>query len=274
MIAPDPAPTPHAPPAAADHPSATMPVGLPAAAAHGRRSLPAGEMIDLLTVPLAEGEDRQPPAGGVNATSIEEIVRRWVSGATGPSSPVTFVPLYGCHVAWTTCRAAVIGPLERLAQLEAAVLEFAGVEADLRDAERRAATLLETVEADVGRSLALDDHSPDRRAELAGRHREAVAVGRRLALLTPVVHAPPLHPPTLASQLGERLRERTRLVERHEFATQRAELAERVAEACGQRALEAGIARRQLGLEWAIVVLLVVQTVLLVVELLAQGPTP
>lgn len=90
----------------------------------------------------------------------------------------------------------------------------------------------------------------------------------------PVVHAPPLHPPTLASQLGERLRERTRLVERHEFATQQAELAERVAEACGQRALEAGIARRQLGLEWAIVVLLVVQTALLVVELLSQRATP
>jgi len=83
-----------------------------------------------------------------------------------------------------------------------------------------------------------------------------------------------LHPPTLASQLGERLRERTRLLERQEFASQRADLAERVAEACGQRALEAGIARRHTALEWTIVVLLVVQTALLVVELLAQRATP
>ena len=95
-----------------------------------------------------------------------------------------------------------------------------------------------------------------------------------MAVIAPAVHAPPVHPPTLASQLCERLRDRTRLAERHEFAVDRAELAERLYEACGQRAAEFGIARRQMGLEWAIVVLLVIQTALLLVDLLAWRGTP
>ena len=271
MIATDRSPPPLDPPTAANGQTPALPSGLPAATARGSRRLPTGELLEILSVPVAETPDSPVTAEGM---SIEATVRHWVSASAGPAAGVVFVPLYGSHVAWAAERAAVIGPPERLAQLEAAVVDFAAVESELRDAERLAATLLETVEGDVLASLALDTHAPDRRTELADRHRQAVAVGRRLALLAPLAHTPPLHPPTLASQLGERLRERTRLVERLEFATQRAELAERVAEACGQRALEAGIARRQLGLEWAIVVLLVVQTVLLVVELLSQRATP
>lgn len=272
MISPDSVTTP-GPIVIPDHRPVSVPFGLPAAAVCVSRPLSTGEHVEVLSVPLDETAAPWPPATDGGPGGLEDTIRRWVSAAASPAATVV-VPLYGCHVAWTAGRAAVIGPPERLGQLEAAVVEFAGAEADLRDAERRAAALLEAVEGDVATSLSLDEHSPDRRAELADRHRQTVAVGRRLALLAPLVHAPPLHPPTLASQLGERLRERTRLVERLEFATQRAELAERVAEACGQRALEAGIARRQLGLEWAIVVLLVVQTALLVVELLSHRATP
>jgi hypothetical protein len=273
MISPDSVTTP-GPIVIPDHRPVSVPFGLPADAVCVSRPLSTGEYVEVLSLPLEETAAPWPPATDGGPGGLEDTIRRWVSAAASPAATVVVVPLYGCHVAWTAGRAAVIGPPERLGQLEAAVVEFAGVEADLRDAERRAAALLETVEGDVATSLSLDEHSPDRCAELADRHRRAVAVGRRLALLAPLVHTPPLHPPTLASQLGERLRERTRLVERLEFATQRAEFAERVAEACGQRALEAGIGRRQLGLEWAIVVLLVVQTALLVVELLSHRVTP
>lgn len=251
----------------------SLPAGLPAASSGSRRGLPTGEVLDVIAVPLPEPDPTLGP-GDREPSRVEAVVRQWVSATTVPPSPVAFVPLYGCQVVWAAGRAAIIGPPDRLDQLAAAVTDFAGVEAELRAVERRAVALLETVEADVAGSLSLEEHSPDRRTQVAARHLEAVALGRRLALLAPAVHAPPLHPPTLASQLGERLRERTRLVERHEFATQRAELAERVAEACGQRALEAGIARRQSGLEWTIVVLLVIQTALLVVELLAQRAAP
>lgn len=254
--------------------SAMVPSGLPAAASCVAHSLPTGEVLEVLSVPL-EPESASPSSGAIAETdAIETMIRRWSTEAASPQAPIVFVPLYGCHVTWASGRAAICGPRDRLGLLEAALVEFAGIEADLRSGERQATSLLDSLEGDVASSLSIEPTMPDRRAEMAARHREAVAVGRRLMLLAPLVHAPPVHPPTLASQLGERLRERARLVERHEFATQRAELAERVAEACGQRALEVGIARRQIGLEWAIVVLLVVQTVMLVVELLAQQATP
>jgi len=263
-------PTPdHADP----RPTGQVPPGLPPGASWSDRRLQTGEVLEVLSVPL---DAAAPPPAGLNAVpdATDDVIRHWLTAASATQAAVVSVPLYGCHVAWTAGRAAVHGPRDRLAALEEAVGEFADVEAELRAVEARGKALLEALDTDLAMSLAIEPHVPDRRAESAARHREAVAVARRLAVLAPLAHAPPLHPPTLASQLGERLRERTRLVERHEFATQRAELAERVAEACGQRALEVGIARRQIGLEWAIVILLVVQTVLLVVELLAQRAAP
>ena len=273
MIAKDRDPPPAPEPNPGPGPDA-VPSGLPSASSCSRRTLPTGEWLDLLVVPLEEPDPSRAPLEADEPGRIESLVRQWAAVGHSPPAPAVFVPLYGCQVTWSAKRAAVIGPPVHLAQLEAAVTEFAGVEADLRAAERRAAALLDALDGDVAGSLAFEEHTPDRRVEMAARHREAFAVARRLTLLAPAVHAPPLHPPTLASQLGERLRERSRLLERQEFASQRADLAERVAEACGQRALEAGIARRQTALEWTIVILLVVQTALLVFELLAQRAAP
>jgi hypothetical protein len=229
----------------------------PAAAALGPGAelrlvpLPTGETLELALVPVDEGSE--PAVTVAGATSSGAAAGNWVAAAATatptpagfqPAAPAaTVVPLYGCLVAWAPARAAVVGPADRLEHLAAAVGAFAACEARLRAAEAATLALLETAEADAADSGDLDAGSADRRAELAGRYREAVAVSRRLALLAPAVHAPPLHPPTLASQLGERLRDRTRLAERHALAVGRAELAERVAEAASQRALDLGIAR-------------------------------
>lgn len=247
-----------------------IPAGLPGTASLRRLPLSATAAIDLLTVAVEAAADTGGPPGGV-----ADIIREWAT--TESPDPIArvspapiVVPLYGCLVVWSADRAAVVGPGERLSQLENAVADFAIHEATLRDAEQRAMALLDMIEADAGAAFDIDHASGDRRIELAARYREAVAVGRRLALVAPAVHAAPVHPPTLASQLGERLRERARLVERHELAVGRADLAERVAEACGQRAVDSSLGRRQTGLEWAIVVLLVVQTALMLVDLLAR----
>lgn len=249
-----------------------IPAGLPATASIRRLPLSATAAIDLLSVAVEAAADTGGPP-----ESVADIIRDWaMTESPDPAARVSpapiVVPLYGCLVVWSADRAAVVGPGERLGQLEHAVADFATHEATLRDAEQRATALLDTIEADAAAAFEIDHASGDRRIALAARYREAVAVGRRLAVVAPAVHASPVHPPTLASQLGERLRERARLVERHELAVGRADLAERVAEACGQRAADMGIARRQMGLEWAIIVLLVVQTALMLVDLLAwQG---
>ncbi|MFM7136664.1 MAG: hypothetical protein ACKO1M_06295, partial [Planctomycetota bacterium] len=91
MIATDPGPQPHDPAAAADLSSPAIPEGLPTTVAYGLRRLPAGEVLELLAVPLTEDADRRAPVGAAAATSIEETVRQWVSAAAGPLVPVAFV---------------------------------------------------------------------------------------------------------------------------------------------------------------------------------------
>lgn len=258
-------------------PAPGLPAGLPDAATLVAKTLPSGGAFELLLVPVAtasEGEAAADPAIAHETAALAAWVAAGPEQASAGCPPAVTIPLYGTLVAWGPGRGVVVGPTERLPELERAVLEFAGHEATLRAAEQRATTLLAQVEADLDGQLGLDDRAPERRAVRGARHREAVAVARSLALLAPAVHAPPVHPPTLASQLGERLRDRSRLAERHELAVGRAELAERVAEGASQRALDLDIARRQMGLEWAIIVLLVIQTAILVVDLLAQQGAP
>ena len=251
--------------------------GLPAGAGVERLPLAAGEEVELATLAVPEADERGA-ANGDAQTHLAALAAAWVAAAApaaglAAAGPVN-VPLYGCHVVWSPTRAAVVGPASRLGQLRAALVEFAAREADLRDAEQRAARLLDGSEADAAVTFASDERLTSRGADAAARYREAISIRRRLAGLSPAIHAPPVHPPTLASQLGERLRDRTRLAERHEQAVEKAELVERVAEACGQRAADLVIARRQLALEWAIVALLVAQTVLLLVDALASRGTP
>jgi hypothetical protein len=248
-----------------------VPAGLPADASLRRVPLASNDELLVLMVPM---QDRHGENGTSESALLVEIITAWAAEAApqnGPSPSVVSVPLYGCHVVWTPGRAAVAGPLPRLELLVTAVSDFASREGELRQLEQRCTDLVVAVEGDAAHAFEFGERSVGQRDVLAARFREAVAVRGRLAVLAPAVHAPPLHPPTLASQLGERLRDRTRLAERHEFAVDRAELAERLYEACGQRISEFGIARRQLALEWAIVVLLVIQTALLVVDLLSRG---
>jgi hypothetical protein len=265
--------------------AASLTAGLPSTATVLRRWLAAGDSLEILVVPTPLPDDPTSAAAHQGPDGMTERLRAWVmagngaapapAGAAHPlSPPAVVVPLYGSLVVWTPGRAALAGAAEALGQLEEAVLEFANREAELRAAEGRAAALLDALPGDAARGFTLDGEPADPADAPAERYREAVALGRALALLAPAVHAPPLHPPTLASQLGERLRDRTRLVERHGLAVERAEFIERTTEARAHRALEVGVARRQTGLEWAIVVLLVVQTVLLVIDLLARRGTP
>ncbi len=255
--------------------SRIVPAGLPKDSAIRQVRLCNDELLDVLVVPVSHRLDQPRVALAPDDVDVTEIISRWIAAANDRSSPLVppsvVVPLYGCIVAWAARRAAVAGPADRLAALEATVIDFASREVELRAAEEEAFRLVDTVVADAGAS---DHHTPEHRSLLAQRYVEAVTVSRRLSTIAPAIHAPPVHPPTLASQLSERLRERTRLLERHDLAVERAEIAERIAEASRQRADELGVAQQQTGLEWAIVVLLVVQTTLLVVDLLARQGTP
>jgi hypothetical protein len=172
-------------------------------------------------------------------------------------------------VFWARGCVALVAPPERRAAVRRALLEFAHVEAELRAIETDLGARWPELEADAPLAFEFDEGAARKKQQLAQRFLQVLALRARLARITPQVLCPHVHPPTLASQIGERLRERTRVAQRLEFAGGQLEVFERVYEQCGQRASDFGLARTGHTLEWIIIVLLFAQIVLVSVELMA-----
>ena len=113
------------------------------------------------------------------------------------------------------------------------------------------------MEADAPLAFTFEEKSLSRRPELQQRFQRVVEIRPRQTCLSPHVHCPHLHPPTLASQVNERFRERTRLFHRHEILGQQLEVFERTYEAIGRRSSDFIQSRIGHMLEWIIIVLLV-----------------
>jgi hypothetical protein len=239
--------------------------GVPVGATVERLSLTDGGTLELavLAAPAVDAATHDAVAADMIASSVA-----WAT--MSPDEPPLTVPLYGNHVVWSRRRTVVIGPADRLSSMRAAVLEFAQREAELRDIERRLAGLLAHVDGDAHLAFTFDEASLSRREELAGRFCEAVSLRRRVAMLAPALQLPAPQPPTLAGQVGERLRDRIRLVERLEHAVEQADLVERVYGSCGERSAEYMTSRRHATLEWVIILLLAAETVLITIDMLAS----
>jgi hypothetical protein len=223
------------------------------------RPVPAGDLL-VLSVPAPEHED----------VELLARVRDWVDSAvpeTGPASQM--VALHGAQVFWAQGCVALVAPPERRAAVRRALIEFAHVEAELCAIEADLSVRWPELEADAPLAFEFDEKATRKKKQLAQRFLTVLSLRARLARVTPQVLCPHVHPPTLASQIGERLRERTRLAQRLEFAGGQLEVFERVYEQCGQRASDFGLARTGHTLEWIIIVLLFAQIVLVSVELMA-----
>jgi len=238
--------------------AAELPTGLPAGSRIEPAALPGGG--DLLLVPVA------PTA----AAALLPQLLAWAEQSDNAVPPVV-VELYGTLVLWTPRRAAVASPADRLPRATAAVTEFTVTAAELGEIERAIAGLWRNYEADLPCGFAVTAADAGRVPELAERYRQSMSLAGRLARLSPRIHQPPQHPPTLAGQLGERLRDRCRLADREEFADDQLETIVRLYEGCGQRASDRLLAQREHVLTWVIVLLLAAETVLLLVDLLATA---
>jgi hypothetical protein len=230
---------------------------------------------------LAADRPEKPLVGGrlsvlsvpVPAVDNPELVlraREWVDAVALAGRPSQVVTLQGAQIVWAEGRAAVLAPADRLEGARRAVIEATYYDAELGDIERELAGLWPELEADTPLAFEFGERSLNDRRRLADRFRRLVALRARLARITPHVLCPHVHPPTLASQLGERLRERTRMAHRVEAADGQLAVFERVYEACGQRSSDFMLARTGHVLEWVIIILLLSQTVLLTVDLLAR----
>jgi hypothetical protein len=233
---------------------------------------------------VAIGTDRAaPPACGellvlaVPATGDEDPellakIRDWADPPTaGTERTGQLLTLQGAQVFWTTARLAVVASPDRLDAVRNAAIEVAYYDAELCAIESELASRWPELEADTPLAFAFAEQSVRLRRQLADRFRRVFTLRARLARITPHVLAPHAHPPTLASQLNERLRERVRMIHRVESLDSQLDVFERVYEGCGQKSSDFIIARTSHTLEWVIIVLLLAQTVLVAVDLLPAG---
>jgi hypothetical protein len=218
--------------------------------------------LQLLLVPCED--DEQPEWAHVLRDALKERF-------AAPGAPCTVLQLPGAVLAHSERALAVCAPAERLAQTARAALEGACVAQELHEIEAAIEAGWAPMEQVAPLAFEFDERSLERRPELAARFVALVGLRSRLAQLSPRILAPQVYPPTLASQVGERLRERLRLQERLEASGGRLEAQERVFELCSQRLTEFSLARRGHTLEWIIIVFLAAQTVLWLLDLLGSA---
>lgn len=164
---------------------------------------------------------------------------------------------------------ARFAPAERLGALRKVIHEAARNERELRSIEQSIAQSWSALELDAPLAFEFNERSVARRAQLQGRLAQAVVLRSRLARLSTYLLSPLEHPPTLASQVAERMRERLCMASRYEAADAQLDVIRDTYDMCGQRASEFFLARTGHHLEIVIIVLLAAQLLLWAVETLA-----
>lgn len=226
--------------------------------------------VTLLTIPSTSITANQGSDG-----EFKGQMQHWVEAAESSFAAVAqWMTFQGTQICWTPQRCAILAPAERLESVKRALIEVYYYESELNEIERRLGEAWPAMEADMPLAFEFKEQSLGKDQILQQRFQQAMLSRARLARLGPFVHTPHLHPPTLASQIGERFRERTRMMHRHEFLGEQLEVFESVYEMCGQRASDFKLARTGHMLEWAIIVLLAAQLLLTGFELLTSIESP
>jgi len=225
------------------------------------KSIPDDNIL-VLQVPMASDAGVQQ-----DEESNLALVREWVDAPyERPTAMMT--TLQGVRVFWTRRRFAVLATPDRLRLVAAALAEATYYEAELHSIEVALGEMWPQMEADIPNAFEFDALPEPQRQELAARFQRTMLLSARLARIGPQVHCPHLHPPTLASQVNERLRERTQMAHRHELVGDQVEVFESVYEMCGQRASDFSLATKGHNLERIIIVLLLAQLMFWVFEIL------
>jgi hypothetical protein len=224
-----------------------------------RSSNPTRQM-EFLTIPSANQQ----------TTELQDVVVAWVDTSTASKTPRQMLTLQGAQIYWNDIRVAILAPPERLETLRTALIETCWFDAELASFERELASAWPELQEDMPLAFNFDEKSLPRRKELQRRYERVMSIRSQMLRLSPYVHCPHIHPPTLASQVAERYRERTRLLHRHEILDSQLEVFERVYDTCGQRISDFVQSRTGHILEWIIIILLVLQMVIWGFEILTS----
>lgn len=240
------------------NPATTPTFGLPDDAKIQTISL-GDTALAVLSLPCADRDDAE----------LLARARAWVEGESDAAPKGLLISLQGTQILWVPGRAAVLAPAECLPAVRPALVEFSQHEAALRAIEHEVEAGWPDLEADSPLAFDFHEKAAGHREELARRFQRVIGLRSRLARLIPQVHRPLIHPPTLASQISERLRQRTRLIDRLEFIGRQIEVFDHVYEMCSQRASDYRHARKGHTLEMIIIVMLAASVVLQIVDLLS-----
>lgn len=227
------------------------------------------DVFSVLTVPIP-AQDAPAPADA----NLLSVIRKWIDADADPSDPPSLLLTFqGAHVLWSRRRCAVLAPLARHEPVRKGLVEAAFYEWELIDVENLVSDSWPHFESDMSLAFEFEEKALGRRNQLRERLERSLLVRARLARIRPYIHLPHVHPPTLSSQIAERLRDRLRMTQRHESLESQAEIVSDVYELCGHRASEFRLARTGFMLEWIIIILLALQSVLWCVDLMSSAST-
>lgn len=236
--------------------------------------LPPGATHELAVLTLATEPGKLDAAAQGQTLAL---VRAWAD-VSGPTTPPPCLPmqsllmtLQGAEIVWNRRRLAILAPVDRLESVRRALVETSYYEAELQEIEQTLTELWPQLEADMPLAFDFSGQTGERRDELRQRFLQIALLRARWARIGAYVHCPHLHPPTLASQVAERLRERTQVVHRHDYLDEQLEVFEDVYEQCGERANDAMLARSGHMLEWIIIILLGFQLLMSGFEMLTRS---
>jgi hypothetical protein len=217
-----------------------------------------GNRLQILTIPTVNHHD---PA-------LQDSARNWLNAA---EPDLHLMTLQGALVFWTAEKMAAMAPAGRLETVRRSLIEAFWFERELSRLETDLAAAWPQMENSAPLAFVFDEKSIRRRPQLLREFEHIVSIRSRLAQMAPHIHRPHIHPPTLAGQLAERFRERSRMVHRYDILTQQLEFFERIYDACGQRAGDFMQTRSGNILEWIIIVLLLTQILLWGVDILTSN---
>lgn len=195
----------------------------------------------------------------------------WLNEGQAEIDPIRTMQLQGCTILQRAERLVIFTLTEdRVTPLLMAVLEAVYLEREVGRLEAELAENWSRWDEDIPLSFQFGERQLKSRARLGEHHNSVRRFRSRLERLSPAIHAPHLYPPTFASQASERFRERAQLAHRHEVLGEQLQPFEELYESCAQRTSDYVIARTGHQLEWAIIILLVVQVLFSMFDLLTS----
>ncbi len=180
------------------------------------------------------------------------------------------ISLQGCILVVVAEWSVVLAPVEELERAAAAAAEASFESLALVRMEREVLATWPLAHQAAPIAFRAQVEHLGQRAEYARSYAALVALQESHARLGQRILLPQVYPPTLASQVLERVRDRLRVEARHEALEAHIEAQNDVFSRCGERLSELEQARRGHQLEWLIILVLVVQTVLWIIEALSS----